>query len=1546
MKKVTRFIIFKLRLLSVLLALLFVAGNVLTAAECTETNSATGNDSDPVTVTINSFPCVGGGTITAMTMDASIGTFCPSWYSYDILVNGSTIATDQCDQTDFDLTAYLPITEVSIVSNDMDVWPDFITLELTLNITYEQAAGLGDDCVTPIVIEEFPYSDMGQTTCGRGNNYSNTCLGSYDGGEDIFYEFTITEESILDLSMEPSVGWTGVALFDACPPGANCVAQNTGASGTRYLEGIVLDPGTYYIMIDTWPSPDCIPAFDLLVDVYAVPPIGANCDFPIVIEEFPYSDIGQTTCGMIDDYSSTCLESYDGGEDIIYEFILDETAVVNISMDPLDTGWTGLGLFDDCPPGNPCIASVTGASGIRTIEGIELEPGTYYIMVDTWPSPDCIPEFNLDIELAPPLPAFDVVDLLESQDMIDWTPVIGDIENGFSMLLVPSVEYYYLDLGDGTMTNMPLDPGYFPFYLNQDNLTTEFFDYWAAKGVVEGASGWQAVMWDIINGESPMFYIKVNEAKEQNFMLVDGLQYILEQGDQYLRVNGDYPTGTYVFDGEIASGEMDAIGPVSVTLTFANPMSLPFMEPWDEGTFAHQQWSAEGNWRMTGSRGNPAPSAEFYWSPGTTDYSHMLNSNFIDGSSASKVIAQFDLYLNNYSSSTIEEMAFVIWDGAQWNEIDRWDNQDGDIPWGTYTYDITAYAAGNMFQVGFLAEGEDTYNINWWNLDNILVYAPGEIVGTVTELDGGAPIEGATITAGQYTGVTLADGSYSIEVYPDTYDVYCNAVGYNAATAMDVEVLGGVTTTVDFQLTAPTMTVDPSEISDVLWYGQTSQHDITITNEGNGELNWSASLVDNNKDYSVVKPNTKADPNPDANGEYARPPANATDALFDLQFVYDATPPSGELNLTGAECDGEFFYSSKWNGNLLYKFDLGGNFVEEFSIAGVTGIRDLAYDGMYFYGGNGGNTIYVMDFDAQVLIDEISSPGAVRAIAYDSENDAFWCNNWSSDMLLVDRMGNELDAIAGVPSIYGAAYDAYTDGGPYLWLFAGTTSGGGCWVEQWSIADDMFTGVMKSVSDDIPDGIAGGLFLVENIVGATYTLGGMCQASPDSFFGYELGSLQLWAILSENSGTIAPDVKASQTIQLTFDAGAVVPGIYTAQVIFESAEGVPLQTIDLTLEVLGQQIMIPDGGDWGYISTYVDLNSGKMPMEEALADIIEEMTILIGEDGIFWPGFNINTIGDWDTYTGYKIKMAEDAILVFLGEAVTDKTVTFQAGTHIIPVLSEFPVSVDDIFGPHAGAIEFAFAMDGSIYWPNGGIMTLQTLEPGYGYLVRFNQETTLDFLIQTKETMPNAVPQLANNTTWNNVEATGDIHIVGIAPEASSQLVKGDYIGVFNMNGLCTGMTLYTGNEEPMAIAVYGDDMTTDAYDGMVVAEPLTVKVFRNGEEFSVDAVYSPLMPDYDGTFASGGLSMITDLKAGATSVGEMAQEISIYPNPSNGLFNITGVNSATRVLITNSHGQVVYSGEINEALKLDLTDQPTGVYFIELTTDEQTKTEKVVIK
>jgi len=126
----------------------FVSISSSYAATCQETATTNGQDDGPTTTLINSFPCTGGGAITAMTLDASIGGSCPGWYDYDIYINGGLAFSNQCNQTALDISIYLPITSVELRSRDNDVYSDNINLTLTLNITYTAGPMVYSSCTT------------------------------------------------------------------------------------------------------------------------------------------------------------------------------------------------------------------------------------------------------------------------------------------------------------------------------------------------------------------------------------------------------------------------------------------------------------------------------------------------------------------------------------------------------------------------------------------------------------------------------------------------------------------------------------------------------------------------------------------------------------------------------------------------------------------------------------------------------------------------------------------------------------------------------------------------------------------------------------------------------------------------------------------------------------------------------------------------------------------------------------------------------------------------------------------------------------------------------------------------------------------------------------------------------------------------------------------------------------------------------------------------------------------------------------------------------
>ena len=72
------------------------------------------------------------------------------------------------------------------------------------------------------------------------------------------------------------------------------------------------------------------------------------------------------------------------------------------------------------------------------------------------------------------------------------------------------------------------------------------------------------------------------------------------------------------------------------------------------------------------------------------------------------------------------------------------------------------------------------------------------------------------------------------------------------------------------------------------------------------------------------------------------------------------------------------------------------------------------------------------------------------------------------------------------------------------------------------------------------------------------------------------------------------------------------------------------------------------------------------------------------------------------------------------------------------------------------------------------------------------------------------------------------------------------------------------------------------------------------------------------------------------------MANQLEVYPNPTNGILQINGIeNGQLRVLSLT--GQLVYDKFYNKGDEIDLTSVKTGLYFLQMNTSRGEFTQKV---
>ncbi len=250
------------------------------------------------------------------------------------------------------------------------------------------------------------------------------------------------------------------------------------------------------------------------------------------------------------------------------------------------------------------------------------------------------------------------------------------------------------------------------------------------------------------------------------------------------------------------------------------------------------------------------------------------------------------------------------------------------------------------------------------------------------------------------------------------------------------------------------------------------------------------------------------------------PNTEDTNALFDILFNYDIGTAIGAQGNAGV-CfvDGNFWVSA-WASDLIHVLDNNGNYTETFVIPGVTGARSMTYDGTSVYIGTASTQIYQVDPVSRTIDNTINiapTTGATaRMVAFDPTldggNGGFWTGNFSSDIASFDMNGTELSVIplsTHNTAIYGGAVDNVSPGGPFLWIHDQTAAGGGDLVVQLELPSGTPTGVVydyNALGQPAGNtGIAGGLFISDEVVPGSVTIVGVSQGTPlDQLFGLEL----------------------------------------------------------------------------------------------------------------------------------------------------------------------------------------------------------------------------------------------------------------------------------------------------------------------------------------------------------------------------------------------------------------------------------------------------------
>jgi hypothetical protein len=372
---------------------------------------------------------------------------------------------------------------------------------------------------------------------------------------------------------------------------------------------------------------------------------------------------------------------------------------------------------------------------------------------------------------------------------------------------------------------------------------------------------------------------------------------------------------------------------------------------------------------------------------------------------------------------------------------------------------------------------------------------------------------------------------------------------------------------------------------------------------------------------------------------------------------------------------------------------------------------------------------------------------------------------------------------------------------------------------------------------------------------------------------------------------------------------------------------------------------------WNSISSYLN------PIDPAVANMFSpienNLTILSNLTSVYWPAQGVNTIGNWNSNSGYVAKVTANVDFMVGGADYVSGTFTIPAGWSYLPALSECPADVMDLFGGNLADVVIINELIGTgIFWPAYGINTIGNFQPGKAYAIKLVNPVTVTFPACDQK----ASTQLSTginkiSTIWGELDYSPEKQVTAFLKSALANLQTGDLLGAFNADGLLCGYLEVATVDHNLAITLFGNDQLSSNTNSLSNGEPVFFKLYRSqsGERFDMEVVYDPSMENSTGNYHTGTIAAITVLNLKSTGIDDMnTTYFSLVPNPATDVVTITtanGISQNVEILIYDMHGKMLIEDGFQQKTSMSIANLKPGVYMVVLRTALHTEVKKLLV-
>jgi hypothetical protein len=374
----------------------------------------------------------------------------------------------------------------------------------------------------------------------------------------------------------------------------------------------------------------------------------------------------------------------------------------------------------------------------------------------------------------------------------------------------------------------------------------------------------------------------------------------------------------------------------------------------------------------------------------------------------------------------------------------------------------------------------------------------------------------------------------------------------------------------------------------------------------------------------------------------------------------------------------------------------------------------------------------------------------------------------------------------------------------------------------------------------------------------------------------------------------------------------------------------------------------------------------ELSMESIFTNIktyIKYVTNQYGET--YFPSHNINQIGNWNISHGYQVTLQSSSstrTFTLTGQIVQteDYPLNFeQRKWYLIPYLPMLQMKLSDAFQSISNKILLVKDENGKSYIPANGLDDIKILYPGKGYKLITKENVT--FIYPNTNFYYGPIVQEFNseeNYYKPKYESTGNSANISleiaaneaIEGEVAVVLSNGEIIGSAKISQPLTTFTIWCDNP-----------LTEDIAEGAKFNEPLTIKFYDSKSNIEkeleilniVDLINGNIVDELK--YSQDQFYYVKAAIKDEQSVNERnADNIQIYPNPSNSFININftgGLSTNSTISIIDEFGRKIITFDSNQiitnnnSVKIEVSKLNAGFYDLIININGVVNTKKLMI-